>query len=52
MKKNCPICGKELQPKNESGVTKYYCDCTGQLRTVIEILPDDSKGVRQNGSAN
>lgn len=50
MKKNCPICGKELQPKN--GVTKYYCDCMGQLRPVIEILPNELKGVKQNGSAN
>ncbi len=38
---NCPGCNKELPPSIESnGVTRYYCDCAGVFRPVIEIIPD------------
>lgn len=40
MKKECPLCQKELDAQVERGVTKYICDCTGSPRVVIEVLPD------------
>jgi hypothetical protein len=37
---NCPGCNKELPPSVENnGVTRYYCDCAGVFRPVIEIIP-------------
>lgn len=53
---NCPGCNKELPPAvDERGVTRYYCDCAGFMRSVIEIIPaevtvstvEPAKGVKK-----
>ncbi len=48
--KSCPICGKQLIPHNEeNGSVRYFCDCAGFNRPVIEIL---SEGEEPNDSTN
>jgi len=35
---NCPGCNKELPASTEeNGTLRYYCDCAGFFRPVIEI---------------
>lgn len=37
-KKKCPLCGKELVSQDaENNKVKYFCDCIGYSRPVIEI---------------
>lgn len=40
---NCPACNRPLPPpeRNESGVERYFCDCAGFRRAVVEIVPPD-----------
>jgi hypothetical protein len=35
----CPICKAELTAVEENGVTRYFCDCAGFSRPVVEIYP-------------
>lgn len=40
---NCPICRKELKGEaDEGGVERYFCDCAGFRRAVVEIVPEES----------
>lgn len=50
MKKKCPLCGKEIEGKTENGITRYYCNCSGKLRSVIEVIPDNTKGVKDDST--
>ncbi len=43
-KKNCPLCGAELEPVQTAGKIVYLCACGGVLRTVIEVLPEQIEG--------
>lgn len=45
----CPLCGKLLSPHHTEYEVKYFCDCAGYSRPVIEI---QKEGVEQNGSTN
>ncbi len=52
-KKTCPICGKTLSPRHTEYEVKYFCDCIGYSRPVIEIkIEIKTEGEEQNGSAN
>lgn len=52
---NCPACNKELSPVTDTdGVTRYFCNCIGFYRSVIEVIPPalveitaPAKGVKQ-----
>lgn len=48
-KKPCPLCGKLLPPHHTEHEVKYFCDCIGYSRPVIE---NQKEGVEQNGSTN
>ncbi len=38
---NCPLCQKELPPPLKDGkIERYFCDCIGFSRPVIEISRD------------
>ncbi len=50
--RSCPICGKTLSPNHIDGKIKYFCDCAGYIRPVIEILTQEQEGVKEYGSAN
>lgn len=40
---NCPICNRPLPPpERKNGVERYYCDCAGFRRAVVEIIPETS----------
>jgi len=45
----CPLCGKLLSPHHTECEVRYFCDCAGYSRPVIEI---QKEGVKQNGSTN
>ncbi len=45
----CPLCGKLLYPRHTEYEVKYFCDCIGYSRPVIEIRKE---GVEQNGSTD
>lgn len=49
-KQNCPLCNKELQPVDTEYSVKYYCNCNGFERSVIEILKNE--GEKQDDSTN
>ncbi|MEJ5201561.1 MAG: hypothetical protein WHV66_04945 [Anaerolineales bacterium] len=50
-KKNCPLCGAELEPVQTDGKVVYLCACGGVLRTVIEVIPEQIEG-EENGCSN
>lgn len=41
---NCPICNCPLPPpeRSEAGVERYFCDCAGFRRAVVEVIPAES----------
>lgn len=41
---NCPACNRSLPPpeQSETGIERYFCDCAGFRRAVVEIIPDES----------
>ncbi len=46
---NCPICDKKLKAqKGKDGTEKYFCDCAGVSRCVIEKRPPE-KQVQKEG---
>lgn len=42
---DCPICKRPLPPpeRDEAGVDRWFCDCIGFRRAVIEVFPSESK---------
>jgi hypothetical protein len=38
---NCPICNCPLPPpeRDEIGVERYFCNCAGFRRAVVEVAP-------------
>jgi hypothetical protein len=45
----CPLCNKQLRPSRDGNSVKYFCNCSGYDRPVIEILKE---GEKQNGSTD
>ncbi len=41
---NCPTCNRPLPPpeQSETGIERYFCDCAGFRRAVVEIIPEPS----------
>lgn len=41
---NCPVCNHPLPPpeRSEAGVERYFCDCAGFRRAVVEVAPNKS----------
>lgn len=41
---DCPICKRPLQhpEQDEIGVDRWFCDCAGFRRAVVEVIPDES----------
>lgn len=38
---NCPICNRPLPPPEQSEAgERYFCDCAGFRRAVVEVIPD------------
>lgn len=46
----CPICKRLLSPpeQSESGIERWYCDCAGFRRAVVEIIPADKAETNVN----
>lgn len=48
-RQSCPLCNRELYPIDTEYSVKYFCDCGGFERPVIEILKE---GEKQDDSTN
>lgn len=44
---NCPICNRPLPhpERDEAGVERYFCDCAGFRRVVVEVAPASKEAI-------
>lgn len=51
---NCPVCNCQLPPpeEGETGIKRWYCDCAGFRRAVVEVTPDNAETVLEAEAMN